>query len=128
MNARGYMTVQLWHKNKRKCKEVHRLLALHFLVKTGDVVDHIDGNPMNNNISNLRWCSRSQNSMNSKSRKGSSKYKGVYFSKSNKGWCACIKPKGHTTIHLGTFKSEEGASLAYNKKAKELFGNFAFLN
>ncbi|MFX0181968.1 MAG: AP2 domain-containing protein [Candidatus Hodarchaeota archaeon] len=60
-------------------------------------------------------------------REKSSKYKGVYWSKSKKKWQAYIK-KNNKRYHIGTFTEEDEAGLAYNRKALELFGEFACLN
>lgn len=54
-----------------------------------------------------------------------SKYKGVRASKG--GFVASIKNDGHN-IHLGTFKKEVDAAKCYDKKAIELFSEFAFTN
>lgn len=63
-----------------------------------------------------------------KSRKhGTSKYKGVSFITSKKTWRAAIKVKG-TSITLGHFKDEERAALAYNKAAREHFGEDSYQN
>src|SRR3990167_1295038 len=68
-------------------------------------------------------------------RNGDSKYKGVsYFTnksvKTPNRWTAYIggKKVGKNKIHLGNFRTEIEAALAYNRKAKELFGEFALLN
>lgn len=89
------------------------------------VVDHINGDVLDNRRINLRICTRIENSYNSKPRIGSSVYKGVY-KKRNK-WQSEIY-KDYKRYDLGTHLTEKEAGLAYNKKAKELFGEFAKLN
>jgi len=99
----------------------------------GFVVDHIDGNKLKNTRDNLRICTRAQNNMNMRntlSRKSSelrSKYKGVYKSKGERKWSAQIRKNGRQ-IHIGYFWDEVEAALAYDEKARELFGEFASPN
>ena len=91
-------------------------------------VDHIDRNPLNNQKSNLRICTRSQNQMNTRSKlNGTSKYKGVHWNTRRKVWIAKIKINS-ATHQIGQFKSEIEAARAYNERAIELFGEFAKLN
>lgn len=105
-------------------RKMHR-----FIVQgTGDV-DHINGDGLDNRRSNLRTCSSSQNSANSRKsvHLKSSRYKGVSLRKREKKWVARIRKSG-VLIHLGRFTEEISAALAYNAKALELFGEFAKLN
>jgi len=119
------------HYGIRVCKgQRGKLIHLHrFLMNAPDGfdVDHIDGDTMNNQKSNLRICTRSQNSINSKKKKGLSKFKGVHWLKDNKKWRAKIMKDGKS-FYLGCFTNEAEAAAAYNNKAKEIFGNFARLN
>jgi hypothetical protein len=100
-------------------------------VPEGYDTDHRDSNGLNNQKSNLRVATRSQNNANR--RKGlecSSVYKGVsskYFNGKFHHWQARIGCGGKK-IDLGMFNNEHEAALAYNKKAKELYGEFALLN
>lgn len=91
--------------------------------------DHKNHNGLDNRKINLRVCSKTQNGQNQRTqeRKKTSKYKGVCWYKRCKKWIAKIKYLGNT-IYLGLFESEEEAALTYDKKAKELFGEFALLN
>jgi len=122
----GYKRIQLQGRNYY----VHRLVALNFLENPDEklLVDHIDNNKINNNVSNLRFATHSQNNMNSVKKEGtSSHYKGVGFhTKSNK-WQAQIQINGQK-IHIGYYYDEDLAALAYNNKAIELFGPYAKLN
>ncbi len=75
---------------------------------------------------NCRWTTRQIQTLNTKSSKNStSKYKGVSYSKHNKTnmWRSTIRYNA-ITYHLGYFKTEKNAALAYNKKAKKLNNNF----
>lgn len=91
-------------------------------------IDHINGDGLDNQRSNLRLCNSSKNSMNRKPRlRCSSIYKGVCYHKLSKKWQASIGLNGHLT-HLGLFDIESDAANAYNNKAKEAFGEFAKLN
>ena len=91
-------------------------------------VDHIDGNPLNNSIPNLRSATRSQNNMNKRSHKGSSsKYLGVALVNANKKWRADISVDGKSK-YLGIFTDEQDAANAYNTAAIEFHGEFANLN
>ena len=107
-----------------KGKYIHRLVAKEWCPNPENktCVDHIDGNPLNNHISNLRWATVAENTRNvSKNRNSTSKYKGV--SKSGDKWLVHIRNQ-----HVGIFKDEKEAAIAYNNHAKERFGVFAKLN
>ncbi len=89
-------------------------------------VDHINNNTLDNRRSNLRLVTPLQNTMNKQSHKNSCcKYKGV--SRSRARFKAQIF-HSKKSIFLGVFNSPEEAALAYNKKAIELYGEFAYLN
>lgn len=91
------------------------------------VVDHIDGNPMNNCKSNLRVTEQKHNNKNASKRKNSkSLYKGV--SPKKNGTFTVKIQKDNKTAFIGKYKTELEAAKAYDKKAKELFGEFARLN
>lgn len=108
-----------------KAVKMHRLLTG---ADAGEYVDHIDGNPLNNVISNLRICTKKQNEYNQKRRMdNSSGYKGVSYCNRRKRYRAYINKDGHQ-FHVGYYHHAEEAANAYNKKAKELFGDYARLN
>lgn len=96
-------------------------------------VDHIDRDTMNNQRSNLRPCTRTENRWNTNPiSKGKSMYKGVHPAyvkkKDNKiRWTARIKV-GSKYTSLGYFKTEEEAAKAYNIEAIKHHGDFASLN
>lgn len=88
----------------------------------GFVIDHINGNGLDNRKSNLRICSHAENMRNRKLHKdNSSGYKGV--SKNKGKYVARIMQ-----IYLGRYNNAIDAARAYDAKARELFGNFAKLN
>lgn len=88
-------------------------------------VDHINGNGLDNRMENLRLCTIAQNRMNSvKIIAKSSGFKGVEWHKSHHKWRARITV-ADKEIHIGYFDTELEAAEAYDKKALELFGEFA---
>jgi len=97
----------------------------------GKEVDHKDGNKLNNQRINLRYVSRSQHHANRKKKLNTtSKYKGVSFKDDtfrNKPWRAKIG-KDYKRYYLGNYNTEKEAALAYNQKAKKIFGEFARYN
>ena len=114
--------------NKRTIKSMllHRFIL--GIIDPKIFIDHIDGNPLNNQRSNLRIVTNQQNQFNQIKRPNtSSKYKGVSWYKRRNSWVATIR-YNKKTYNLGYFKTEEEAALAYNEKASELFGKHARLN
>ncbi len=92
------------------------------------IIDHIDGNGLNNQKTNLRICTRGENSSNRASKQnGSSKYLGVCAIKRERIWQAHIR-KNHQIYYLGRFINEKDAAIAYNNAALKLHGEFARLN
>lgn len=62
MNSGGYLRVTMWNGKYNRIT-VHRLVALHYLDNPDGhpIVNHIDGNKLNNHVSNLEWCTASYN-------------------------------------------------------------------
>jgi len=91
-----------------------------------EMIDHIDGNGLNNQKSNLRFCTQSQNNYNS-NRKGKFGYKGIYYKKTHNRFIAVIyinkKPKV-----VGRCKTAMEAAIIYNQFALKYYGDFAKLN
>ena len=102
---------------------------MHRLIMNAPIglqVDHKDHNGLNNQKSNLRICTSQQNNMNSRvKRNATSKYLGVHY---DRGYIRASIIFNYKITRLGYFKTEEDAARAYDKKAKELFGEFANLN
>lgn len=116
-----------------------QIVYLHRVVNQtppGFSTDHANGYLIDNTRRNLRSCTHAQNLSNQRVHEGqkSSKYKGVHWCNTHETWVAQIHAKsdrlsnGRKNIKIGTFKTEREAALAYNSKAKELFGEFARLN
>ena len=96
--------------------------------KKGFVIDHIDGNTLNNIRLNLRICTHGENLRNQKlSIANKSGYKGVYFNKERNKWCALIQVYT-IKYHLGCFINVIDAARAYNAAAIKYHGEFAKLN
>lgn len=108
-----------------KYEKMHRLIID---APKGMEVDHINGNKLDNRVSNLRVCTKSQNQCNRGAPSdGKSKYKGVCWFKITGSWKADISVNKKRTF-LGYFDSEIDAAEAYNKAAIELHGEFAKTN
>lgn len=90
------------------------------------MIDHVDGNGLNNTRENLRIASRSENCANSGARKNSKTgLKGVF--PLNGKFLSQITFNGKK-IYIGFFADEHDAATAYNQAAKRFFGGFAKLN
>jgi hypothetical protein len=93
-----------------------------------NVVDHINGDQLDNRKENLRECSHSENIRNQKKQKGkSSKYKGVSWFKRVSKWIVHIKAE-KKLIYLGYFEDEIEAAKVYDQAAIKYHKKFAKLN
>ncbi len=114
-----------------KRSEGNRMIKMHrdiLAPPPGLYVDHKNHNTLDNRKSNLRVCTPAQNCFNRiPSERGTSRYKGVFWSSDKKRWAAIIGFKGKH-IHIGYFDYELDAAIAYDDRAAELFGEFAALN
>ena len=122
----GYHRVHLYILGKISTKLVHRLVACTFLDNPEDkpCVDHKDNNRLNNNLSNLRFATRSENNQNSSiSSNNTSGHKGVLFEPCSQTWQARITIDG-LRINLGYYKNKDDAILARITRANQLFGVF----
>lgn len=106
----------------------NKILMHSLLFSSWEMIDHKDGNGLNNQRENLRKCSQTQNNANMKIRKNKlkSKFKGVSHYRDGR-WRASIQYMGYAR-HLGYFISEILAAKAYNEAALKTFGEFARLN
>jgi hypothetical protein len=125
--SRGYAGtfIEMGH-GKRK------LLVMHRMILGGtNQIDHRNNDPLDNQKDNLRTATRNENEWNKakfKTAKGkppTSKYKGVSLQGGR--WEAKIM-RNKVLYNLGSFKNEEDAARAYNKKAKELSADYSWFN
>ena len=93
----------------------------------GMETDHIYHNGLDNRRDNIRLCTPSQNQANQNRRGGTSVHKGVSWREGKNIWRAQIECN-RKVLHIGSYHNELDAAKAYDKKAKELFGDFAYLN
>ena len=114
----GYIRVRTNGKEYR----AHRIIWEMFNgpIPEGLLIDHIDGDKLNNRIDNLRIATRRQNRANSRAPEFAELPKGVTRLASGK-----YRAKLTYTFSLGTFDTPEEAAEAYNNKAIELHGEFA---
>ena len=110
-----------------KTRERQKYLLHRFIVgaKKGDIVDHKNGNTLDNQRENLRICSSVNNSQNSKKHSDNrSGYKGVRFHKPSGLYNACIRVN-RKHISLGYYRTPEEAHEAYCEAAELYFGEYA---
>jgi hypothetical protein len=107
---------------------IHRLVfsLFHNIDISEKIIDHIDHNPSNNRLDNLRICSKRENMMNSTTKKTSSKYKGVSFDKERGRWF--VQLKNGKTVFRGRADTEKEAAKIYDNVAIQQFGDFARTN
>jgi len=106
----------------------HRLIYMMFHNEMPIQIDHIDGNPSNNKIENLRKADNTKNSFNKNlTKSNTSGVKNVYWAKNCKKWAVLIQAFGKKK-YLGLFKDLELAELvaieARNKYHKEYANHF----
>lgn len=104
--------------------QMHRVIMR---ARRGQEVDHINRNTLDNQRSNLRFCTRTQNNANKRVKRNkidAPLYKGVF--RNGSGWQAVCGPRPGR--YLGTFRTQHAAALAYNYAARVHYGEFARLN
>jgi hypothetical protein len=121
LDGRGYLQTKInnvLYKN-------HRIIFMMHFGKLPFVIDHIDGNPLNNLITNLREATTSQNSMNAKIYcTNNSGIKNVCWHKSSQKWIVKLQAKGKR-YHFGTYDDIELAELVAIEARNKYFQNFA---
>jgi len=109
---KGYLCVGLSKNSKNKTFEIHRLIAIHFIENPNNynIVNHIDGNKLNNNINNLEWVNLRENTTHGNLNKNNftSKYPCVYKPKNSKKFIAEINYNGKKN-YLGSYNTEKEA-------------------
>jgi len=114
-----YAIASVREKGKRKTLLLHRALLN---AQKGQIIDHINGDPLDNRLCHLRFCNVSQNGANSKPKKDK-KFKGIYFRKDRNRWMARIVVN-YKKIYIGEYESEETAAAAYDVAARIVFKEF----
>ena len=104
------------------------VIYLHRIIlkaEKGDIVDHINGNTLDNRKSNLRICTQLENCRNvKKNKRNTSGYKGVSFSSNMGKYRAAIKATKGKKIVLGYFDDPSEAHKAYCEASKKYHGCF----
>lgn len=110
---------------------MHRLV-MGCLGERSKIVDHVNGNGLDNRRENLRFCTHTQNYYNARKRKNTtSKYKGVSFFRATGQWRAQLhyRENGNVVrLELGLHDDESIAGRAYDASARQYFKEFARLN
>lgn len=118
-----YAARSVWD-SKTKSKKMVLMHTEIMKPKLGKLIDHKNQDGLDNRKENLRLADKATNGMNRGLPSNNvSGYKGVYWYKGGRKWMVKVD-----AIYLGIFSDIKEAARAYNKKAKELYGEFAFMN
>ena len=125
-DIRGFYAVRTEHADgKAKMVLMHRIVMGAY---PGQKTDHWDHDTLNNQRPNLRLCTNAENARNQRKHlDGRSTFKGATWIAYRQRWQAQIGVSGRK-FFLGYFINERDAALAYDRKARELFGEFALTN
>lgn len=125
MGKRGYCNITINYKQYHNHRVIYALYHNLELDELPKCLDHIDKDKRNNNPTNLRTATVSQNNHNTGlDLSNKSGYKGVSWCKREQKWIAHIRLNGKSQ-HLGYFDDIEDASKAYQRAAIRYFGEFA---
>jgi hypothetical protein len=95
----------------------------------GQMVDHVDGDGLNNRRANLRFCNRRQNNLNRRTQNiGACPYRGVEFDARRPKPFRAVVWNGGKRTYLGHFTTGEEAAQRRDDAAREMYGEFARLN
>lgn len=137
VDKNGYIVCSPKNNYKHKktglfSSSLHKILIQPDSLGRSVVVDHIDGNKFNNQKSNLRICTHTENMRNRKVHKkrteNPSRYKGVFWDCKLTKWRAQIQIDGKRRVSIGCFTDEDAAANAYNYYALYYYNEFAMLN
>jgi hypothetical protein len=104
------------------------IIYMHKLLVPYAMIDHHNGNSLDNRQENLRPSTRQENGRNrGKHKDTTSSYKGVCWNKHDKRWRAQITLEGEN-IYLGGYKDEQEAALVYDAAARKHYGAYANTN
>jgi hypothetical protein len=110
------------------CRRKGQTILMHRMIMNppdGKVVDHINGRRHDNRRCNLRICTHAQNMRNvHPNGRGTSRFKGVCWHSAYNKWLAVITRNGKR-IQIGLYADEVEAARAYDRSARELFGEYA---
>jgi len=121
-----YVTHTSGYKDTYKKTPLHRFIL--GITDPSLVVDHINGNGLDNRKANLRICTQAQNTINKRMQKNNtSGFKGVTWHYKNRKWMAQITYQGKHK-YIGTYSSKDEAYEAYRNEAVRLHGEFARLS
>lgn len=109
---------------RKKNKSLHRILTG---AKIGQIVDHINGDTLDNRRENLRLVDASQNNFNQKKKKYGGPFKGIGWHKRAGKWRARIRAYNQE-ISLGLYSCPIEAAKAYDEAAKKIHGEYARVN
>lgn len=123
VDSKGYAKRDIQVAGRKYPRKLHRLVAD---APDGVIVDHINGDKLDNRRENLRLVTPRQNCLNRSANKGR-KYKGVYKNHKAATYTARINADGKSR-YLGSFRDPIDAAKAYDEAAKEYFGDYARLN
>jgi hypothetical protein len=120
LNRDGYLYVNLTKDKKQKTIAIHKLVTNAFLGEMPDGLcrDHIDRDKQNNNLSNLRYVTYSQNNRNKDISGQSTEYVGVTYHKNKRKWQSQITHKGKY-IYLGLFKTAKEAARKFDNYIRD---------
>lgn len=137
----GNVTLHRWYPHRKgnnvyaRTKLVQadgssRWVRMHVFIMNpppGIDIDHKDRDGLNNRRENLRFATTTQNLANSRQRERKAPYKGTFWDNHNAKWRAEVYVNGKR-IRLGRFAHPEDAARAYDRAAREAFGEFAVCN